>query len=203
MSDWNFSSNSDKKKLEFTKFPEGVTRIRLLSQAPKMAWTHWIMKDKRSIICPGHSCPICQIRKTQKENKQPQTYSVARRLRIYVFNYETNRIEIMEQGVTFFEELLDLKKDLEKEGKILGNAIFKVKRKGTSKETTGYRIDFDSYEPVDLDSEQFSLKDYPVLEEMFQPHTPEQILQIVEGKSWDEVFGRNEEDEEKETIVVE
>ena len=203
MDGWDFNNQGSGKKLEFTAFPEGVTRIRVLSAMPKMAWTHWIMKDKRSIICPGFECPICQTRKQQKENKQPVTYNVSRRLRIYVFNYDTNRVEILEQGITFFEELADLKKELEKEGKVLSGAIFKVKRKGTSKETTSYRIDLDSYEVVDLTSEQYSLESYTKLEEMFEPHKPEQILRIMNGEAWNDVFGKPEDNDGELPFTVE
>jgi len=200
MSGWDFNENKD--KLEFTSFPEGITRIRILSAEPKMAWTHWIMKEKRSIICPGRGCPICQIRKQQKEDKQPQTYSVTRRLRIYVYNYDTERIEILEQGITFFEELADMKKELEKEGKLLSGAIFKVKRKGTGKETTSYRIDLDSYEEVDLSDDKYSLEKFQKLSEMFQPHEPKDILRILDGETWNDVFAKPVEETE-ETFTVE
>lgn len=200
MSGWDF--NESKDKLEFTSFPEGITRIRILSAEPKMAWTHWIMKEKRSIICPGRDCPICQIRKQQKEDKQPQTYSVTRRLRIYVYNYDTERIEILEQGITFFEELADMKKELEKEGKLLSGAIFKVKRKGTGKETTSYRIDLDSYEEVDLSDDKYSLEKFQKLSEMFQPHEPKDILKILDGETWNDVFAKPVEETE-ETFTVE
>lgn len=198
MSGWDFNGGN---KVEFTAFPEGVTRLRVLSTEPKMAWTHWIMKDKRSIICPGKGCPICDVRKSQKENKQPVTYSVARRLRLYVYNYDTDRIEIMEQGITFFEELADLKKELESQGKKLQGAIIKVKRKGSSKETTSYRIDLDVYEEVDLNDATYSLKDLQPINEMFQPHEADKILQIMEGKAWDEVFVKETEDKEEKYTV--
>lgn len=203
MSGWDFNDKGNGKKLEFTAFPEGVTRIRILSPAPKMAWTHWIMKDKRSIICPGFDCPICQTRKKQKENKEPVQYNVSRRLRIYVYNYDTNRVEILEQGITFFEELADLKKELEREGKVLSGAIFKVKRKGTSKETTSYRIDLDSYEVVDLTDAQYSLDSFTKLEEMFEPHKPEDILRIMSGEAWNDVFGKPVDEDSEAPFTVE
>ena len=197
MSGWDFNGNSE--KVEFTAFPEGVTKLRVLSKEPKLAWTHWIMKAKRSIICPGRDCPICQIRKTQKENKQPVTHSVTRRLRIYVFNYDTNRVEVLEQGITFFEELADMKKELEKEGKDFRKAIFKVKRKGTSKETTSYRIDLDSYdESLSLDESAKLIENLQPISQMFQPHEPEKILRILNGEEWNEVFAQPISDEDKQ-----
>ena len=168
-----------------------------------MEWTHWIMREKRSIYCPGHGCPICDIRKKQKENKEPYTYGVARRLRMYVYNYETNRIELLEQGVTFFEELLDLKKEAEKEGKELKDIIFKIKRKGATKENTSYRIDLDEYSPINLEDDMYNVKDLMPLNDMFKPHEPEKILQILDGKSWAEVFISENDEEKKDELTVE
>ena len=53
MSGWDFNSNNNDKKIEFTKFPEGVTKIRLVDPEPHMRWTHWLPKEKRSVNCPG------------------------------------------------------------------------------------------------------------------------------------------------------
>ena len=63
---WDFEINSGGAKAEFTKFPVGVTRIRVIDDEPNVRWTHWIQQHKRSINCPGKDCPICEIRRYQK-----------------------------------------------------------------------------------------------------------------------------------------
>ena len=196
MSGWDLGGNGgeDKKKAEFTKFPVGITRIRILDEIPFTRWTHWLMKFKRSLNCPGKGCPICEIRKQQKANKETQTYAMARRVAINVYNYETKRVEIMEQGVTFFEDLRDLMQDLSDEGKDLRDAIIKVRRRGESKDDTSYRIDVDKFEPLTEEEKEEYQKDIVDLKEFFKPHSTEQVLRIVNGEEWDEVMKQNNEE---------
>lgn len=191
---WNFSTNNG--KAEFTKFPVGITRIRIIDEAPHIRWVHWMPVHKRTVNCPGKDCPICEIRRQQRTNKEPYTYGVSRRFTMNIFNYETGKIEIMEQGITFFEDLRDLKDDLEEENKTLQDAIIKVRRRGTGKDDTSYRLDIDGQAEEDLPTEEIT-----DLIEYFKPHTNEQILRLVNGETWEEVFPINVE-EEKEVIEV-
>ncbi len=197
MSGWDFNSNEGGAKADFTKFAPGIARIRVLDDEPFMRWTHWLNQWKRSINCPGKGCPICEIRKQQKANKEPYTYAVAKRLAMNVMNYETNKVEIMEQGVGFFEDLRDVMNDIVDKGDTLADAIIKVKRRGTTKDDTSYRLDLDSIDKISgieldaLKSKTTDLSDY------FKPNTVEQILRIVQGESWDDVMKQesNQEDE--------
>lgn len=191
---WNFSTNNG--KAEFTKFPVGITRIRIIDETPHIRWVHWMPAHKRTVNCPGKDCPICEIRRQQRTNKEPYTYGVSRRFTMNIFNYETGKIEIMEQGITFFEDLRDLKNDLEEENKTLQDAIIKVRRRGTGKDDTSYRLDIDGQAEEDLPAEEIT-----DLIEYFKPHTSEQILRLVNGETWEEVFPINVE-EEKEVIEV-
>ena len=188
---WDLGSNgnSNKAKAEFTKFPVGITRIRLIDQSPEMRWTHWMNQHKRSVNCPGKGCPICEIRRQQKANKENYTYAMGRRYAINIFNLDTGKVEIMEQGVGFFEDLKDLVEDeIIKKGKKISDAIFKVKRKGTTKDDTSYRIDLDGFEPLDEVKLAEFKEEVTNLKEYFTPNTPEQILRLVSGEKWEDVM---------------
>ncbi|MDD4000180.1 MAG: hypothetical protein PHX62_04715 [Bacilli bacterium] len=204
MTGWDFNTGGN-TKTEFTKFSSGTTtRIRLLDPAPFMRWTHWIPKHQRAINCPGKGCPICEIRKQQKANKEPYTYPVARRFSMNIINRELNRVEILEQGVTFFNDLKDLLEDLIEDGKSdksINDFDLKVRRRGSSKDDTSYRIDFDSEYP--LTKEEQELADNTVLlHEFFKPHTIEQITRIINGEDWNEVMSNNNNDNTEEEISI-
>lgn len=194
---WNFDLNDGEvKKAEFAKFPVGITRIRILDEAPVVRWTHFLNQFKRSINCPGRGCPICEIRKQQKANKETQTYAMGRRLAINIFNLETGKVEICEQGVTFFEELKDVVFDAGNDVANLSDIIIKVRRKGTGKSDTSYRLDVDSIQPMSEEDLNKCNEDKTDFEEYFKPHTNEQILRIVKGESWDDVMMPKDNDED-------
>jgi hypothetical protein len=192
VSSWDLNAgNQGGEKVEFTKFPEGITRIRIIDDAPYQRWTHFIRKFSRSINCPGRGCPICDIRKQQKANKMPYTYDMGKRFAINIINRETGNVEIMEQGKTFFQDIIDLKADLEEQKTNVRGADLKVRRRGTGKDDTSYRIDIDKvYELSDTDKEL--LEKRMNFEEYFKPHTTEQITRIVQGEDWAEVMNSNE-----------
>lgn len=178
---WDFNEGSG-DKANFTKFPVGITRIRILDEEPLMRWTHWMPQFQKSVNCPGKGCPVCEIRKQQKANKEEYTYNMGRRLTMNVYNHDTNRVEIMEQGITFFEDLRDIMTDLTEKGKKLKDAILKVRRRGSTKDDTSYRIDIDSEEPlsveeIDAFDKMVDMKDY------FKPHTPAQILMLLQVRA--------------------
>ncbi len=187
MSGWDFDSNNSggSAKAEFTKFPVGVTRIRVLDEEPKVRWTHWMQQHKRSINCPGKGCPICEVRKQQKANKEPNTYAMGRRFAMNIYNLETGKVEIMEQGLNFFQDLKDLREDADGD---LTQVIIKVRRRGEGKDDTSYRLDIDTKEPLSLDEATKLSAMKTNLDEYFKPHTNEQILRIISGEAWDTVM---------------
>lgn len=187
--DLDAGGSGSNQKAEFTKFPVGATRIRILEEAPYVRWTHWMPKHNRSINCPGVKvCPIDDIIAKQKQNGEKPTYNSARRFAINVWNYETNRAEIMEQGKTFFEDLKMVMSDLKEDNKVLTDVVLRVRRQGTGKEDTKYRIDVQGNAEGNVPVESIiDLKDY------FKPHTPEQITRILNGEDWDEVMKGEEE----------
>lgn len=192
---WNLDNqgSDNKPKAEFTKFPEGITRIRVVDDAPYQRWTHYIQQYKRSINCPGKGCPICEMRRTEKMNKLQNKYPMTKKFSLNVINRETNRIEIMEQGKTFMQDLVDLMNDLHNENRLLRDADIKVRRRGTGKDDTSYRLDIDKIYPMSHADEEL-MKNRITLDEYFKPHTPEQILRILNGEDWNTVMsGENPE----------
>lgn len=200
MSNWDFeSSNNNSNKAEFTKFPVGITRIRVVDEEPMIRWTHWLQQFKRSLNCPGKGCPICEIRKNQKANKEQYTYPMARRLAIQVLNRETGKLEIMEQGSGFFTDLRDIKHDIEFDdkgnptGKKLIDFDIKVRRRGSGKDDTSYRLDIDAEYPLS-EADLKLLNDKKDLDDFFKPNTNEQILRIVQGEKWEDVMSYKDDD---------
>lgn len=184
---WDFDSNSGggntSTKAEFTKFPAGITVIRVVDTAPHVRWTHWQPKAKRSINCPGRGCPVCEIRKAEKANQQPYSHPMARRLSIQVLNRETGKLEICEMGPTWFQELRELMEELRSDGKTLMDVDVKVKRRGTSKDDTSYRLDIGDEYPLS-DADKALVANKLNLTEYFKPHTPEQIIRVLKGEDW-------------------
>jgi hypothetical protein len=192
---WDFDSvggSGGGKKTEFTKFPVGVTRIRIIDPAPHIRWVHWMNQFQRSVNCPGN-CPIDDIRRRQKANNEQYTYNMQKKFSINIINRETGQQEIMEQGVTFFEDIRDLMEDLKDDGRTLLDVDLRVKRRGTGKDDTTYRIDIDEKYPL-TDDDKKMVEAKKDLKEYFKPHTNEQILALLQVKenfkeAWAEITG--------------
>lgn len=202
MSGWDFDKTDD--KVEFTKFPEGVVKIRVVGLSPKTRWTHWMPKNMRSVTCPGNkTCPICAIRQIQKSNGEPYTYAMGRRIAIQIINRNTGKLEIMEQGVNFFEELKDIMGILAGKDKKLIDVDIAVRRRGTGKDGTSYRLDLDEeYEITDKD--KVLMEEMMDLDEFFKEHTPEQILAVLDGADWNEtMYPKDTEEETEEAFELE
>lgn len=205
---WNFEESNGEKK-NFTKFPEGITFITVLDDEPHIRWQHWMKQFNKGINCPGRGCPIDELRRQQKNADEKQTYNAVRRFAINVYNHETKRVEILEQGKTFFEELRDHMEELKADGKKLSDVKLKVKRRGTGKDDTSYRIDVDSdhtgEEVADLQSlETTDLHDY------FKVPTNEQIVALLQvkgatkeefDKAWASIMSPAEEKQEDDEPI--
>lgn len=203
---WDLDAGSG--KVEFTKFSPGVAMIRVLSKVPNARFVHWLNNYQRSVTCPGLKvCPICKVRKAQKDAGEDYTLKMAKSFSLNIYNYDMDRYEIMEQGITFMEDLKLVMQDLKAEGKQLSDAVLKVRRTGTNKDNTKYRIDVHEQKPL-------SEKELEVMEEMkdlpeyFKPHTPEQIQALLDATSptvdgykeiWKSVMEGPKEDEQEES----
>lgn len=183
---WNEveGKSSANEKMTYTKFGTGNTMIRIISNEPHSFWSHWLAKQKTSITCPGKGCPICSLIKAAKENKETPLYNSSQRHAVLIYNYTTKQFEVMIQGKTFFSQLLDLHKEV---GDITTYDI-KVIRKGDGTDTT--------YTLLPQPVKEFSVEGVEVpnvdLEQLFSPPTHEEILQLLEGKTWAEINGVEE-----------
>lgn len=176
-------STTTENKVEFTKFEEGITRIRALNDSPFVRWAHWIPSASRSVTCIGKGCPVCDVIRAAKANKEIPNFSQGKKFSINVLNRTTGKVEVMEQSATFFGELHDIMTD---NGDITEYDI-KVKRKGTDTNTS-YRLDAEEKAQL-TDAEIALAKEHIVnLEEYFSMPTKEQLLDLIAGKPASEVF---------------
>lgn len=191
---WDFESNSGSdNKVEFTKFEEGVTVIRLAEDNPNVRWVHWMNAHRRSATCPGKGCPICDIRNAQKNNNEPITYPVSRRFAIQVLNRNTGKLEIMEQGITFFEDLKEVRSIIQEKGKDIFDVDISVRRRGTGKDNTTYRLDpGEEYKFTEEDIKL--LEGIMDLDAFFVAPTIEQITKVVQGEDWNETMYPDKEE---------
>ena len=187
---WNEVERTNESKQEgkvpYTKFEAGATTIRILDNEPYSFWQHWLPTQNTSVVCMGKGCPMCSVIAEEKANKVVnKKYSSTQRHAIRIWNYKTNQMEIMIQGKNFFSQLLTLHREV---GDITTYDI-KVIRSGEGKET--------AYTILPSAPSEFEIKEgieEVNMEELFKAPEKDVILQLMEGKSYAEIYG-NDEDE--------
>jgi hypothetical protein len=211
--DLNQGTGSNKKN-NFTKFPEGITRIRILDNVPFMRWTHWLPQFSRKITCPGFGCPIDDLIKVSKNNGTTAPYSSSRAFSLNIFNYDTNQREIMEEGVTMFEALKTAIEDAieDNPGTNIGSFIFKVrKRQGASGRAT-WTVTVDSVN-APLSEAEIKAKDERVdLAELFKAPTIDQVHELLNVQAstreeyverYNTIMGYNQQNQQDEGLGLE
>lgn len=208
---WNFEEtlegNGGGAKTNFTQFPEGITRIRILDETPFFRWNHWLPQFSRKITCPGFGCPIDALIKEQKAKKITPTYQSNRSWALNIYNYDTEQVEINEQGIKYMEELREVLEDLTKEGKKLSDVIIKVrKRKGGDGKAT-WRFDIESYEPMG-EAELAGLESKTDFATYFAPPTFDQVQQLLDctmptAEEFNRIMGYGVQTEEDGDIGLE
>ena len=99
-------------KTEFTKLQNGITELRFLDESPFVRWAHWINTAKRNISCLGATCPVCESIKASKSAGARPAYTSNRKFAMHVLNLTTGKVEILEQGKTFFTQLRALHEEI-------------------------------------------------------------------------------------------
>lgn len=175
---------SEEGKLDYAKFEEKKPIvIRILDEAPTSKWRHWLQQANRSVTCCGKECPICESIKKAKDAGLTPAFSSTMKHTIHILNKSTNKVELLEQGKTFFDQLLAFKNNI---GDIRDFDI-KIIRSGTKTSTTYTMIPM----PVSgLTKEEFAMYEANKvdIEELIKPYTIEQTRGFMEGKSIEEIF---------------
>lgn len=187
-------------KTEFTKLENGITELRFLDEEPFVRWAHWLQNCKRNISCIGAECPICDAIKSAKNAGIKSPYNSNRKFAMHVYNFKTQRVEMLEQSKTFFSQLLALHQEM---GNIRG---YNIKVKTQNAGTTDVLHTLLPCPPSELSDEiKECCKDLKPFEEVFKKPTKEQILDLMNGKSPEEVFKTaevKETDEEDEKVGI-
>lgn len=190
-------SGSEGSKRQFLSFPEGITNIRIIDDAPHSRWAHWMPAARRSVTCTGKGCPICEVIRAAKANKVTPPYNSSKKHSMNVINRTTGAVEIIEQGSDFFQELLDIR---EEHGDLKAFDI-KVKRKGVD-QNTSYRLDV-LEEKALTDAEKTLIEENRTnLKEFFAAPTNEQIVQLMNGVDAKTVFSTSNEETEEAVVLV-
>jgi len=192
MSWTDVTNNGNTDKIPYTKFDKGGTKIRILDNEPYSFWNHWLSQQKTSVTCIGKDCPICKIIKQQKDNNLPKTFSSSRRHALRIWNYKTEQMEILIQGQRFFTDLLVLHKEI---GDVTTYDI-KVIRNGDGTETT-YNLLPQQVEPFDAEGKNIIEMD---VADQLQPPTYEEMVMLINGKTWEEINASKKESEDDEDV---
>lgn len=188
---WNLNDNNGGgggNKSSFTRFPEGITRIRVLlaeGEAPFMRWAHWMPQFQRKVTCPGN-CPIDELIRIAKANKQTPTYQNSRNFSLNIWNYDTNKAEILEEGITMIEALqdgieeviADYLEDNPGADVRVSDFVLKVRKKMGSTGKNTWRVTLDTVAPMEEEVEKAFINRVNLVE-YFKKPTNEQIRELL------------------------
>ena len=177
---WNDvqGNENNTEKIPYTKFEAGNTVIRILDEEPYSFWSHWLQKQQTSVTCRGRDCPICNIIAQAKAANEKPPYNSSKRHAIRIWNYNTNQMEVMIQGKTFFSQLLTLHREIGD----LRTYDVKVVRKGNGTDTT--------YTLLPSAPSEFAITEGITevdMKEIFAAPTKEEMIMLAEGKTWKEI----------------
>ena len=187
--------NTSSTKTEFTKLQNGVTELRFLDDEPFVRWAHWLQIAKRNISCIGAGCPVCESIKASKSAGSKPQYSSNRKFAMHVLNLSTGKVEILEQGKNFFAQLHALHEEI---GNIKGYNI-KVKTQNAGSTDVIYTLM--PCAPKELtEEEQALIGELKPFDEIFKKPTREQVIELMSGKSPEDVFGNKTQETDDEKI---
>lgn len=176
-----------REKVPYAKLNPGTTMIRILDNEPYSFWSHWLAHQNTGVTCLGKDCPICAVIAEQRANKDMEKkYNSSQRHALRVWNYATNQMEVLVQGKTFMQQLLTYHKEV---GDITGYDI-KVIRSGNGTDTTYTMI---PQVPAEFKAEGKEIVDVD-FKEYFKPLDREKVIQLMEGKSYGEIFAKSSDD---------
>lgn len=183
-------------KTDFTKLGNGITELRFLDDEPFVRWAHWLNNCKRNISCIGANCPVCESIRASKQAGIKSPYSSNRKFAMHVYNFNTGKSEILEQGKNFFAQLHALHEEI---GDIRN---YNVKVKTQNAGSTDVMHTLIPVAPSELPEDVLeNVKELKPFDEIFKKPTREQIIDLMAGKSPEEVFGNKQETNEDDEQV--
>jgi len=186
--------SSDESKIDYLKFEAGKgkeTVMRVMDEAPVSKWRHWLASANRSVSCCGKGCPVCASMKLAKAAGVKSPYGSTMKHTLHVINKKTGKLELLEQGKTFFDQLLAYKTNIGD----LRDYDIKVIRTGEKKDTTYTMIPMQA---SGLTKEELALYEANKFDiaDLIKAYTPEQTKGFMEGKSAEEIFKSDDAIEE-------
>lgn len=203
---WNMVGNEnggDKKEVNYIKFPEGATVLRVLDKAPVTQWTHWLKPPANGgkgvgVVCIGAKCPICALMAKEKAMnvpKEDRKYSSKKThmINVLVRKDGKNEVALLEQGNGLFGQLKDVMTMMASAGLTpdLTTMDIMVNRTGTGFNNTKYSVMPLMNKISPLTAEELALEKYdlntikPIL-------TAEQIIAVNNGAKLEDVAKENE-----------
>lgn len=209
----DIEDNNNNDDIDFTKFQEGNTTMRVIDEKPYTRWTHWVPQANEgkgaSVTCIGKGCPICELIAQAKANKEKPKYNSRKVHAMRIINRITNKVEVNEQGKLFYQNLNSIRKEI---GDIRCYDI-KVIRKGTGKSDTAYTLlplapsgkfemEDGKYKFIDFDDKDKELVDKDFnFDNFYIKPSAEEILDIISGKPFSEIFKKDKEENEEDIKV--
>ena len=211
--DWsNIGVKEDKEnklqEVKYLKFEEGTTIIRLLDDAPVSYYAHWIPHANKGkgcgVACIGKDCPICKViaqeRKLKVEyNKMSYTKPMKHMINVLVKKVngkDVNEVMLLEAGNGIFGSIKDQMTLLSTMGMSTDLTAIDliVNRTGKGFGDTKYSVMCNPASIKPLTEEEKNLEKYDLFS--VKPElNAEQILQMMDGKSLDEVVNGTTEEE--------
>lgn len=190
--------NTEKKEVNYLKFPEGATTIRVLDEVPYSRWTHWLPAPANGgkgvgIDCIGDGCPVCAkiaMEKARGVDRANMKFSSKKThsINVLVRKPSGDELAILEAGNGIFGNLKDVMVMMGTAGMQpdLRSIDVLVNRTGTGFSNTKYSVMGLMHKVSPLTAEELAIEKYD-LNELKPKLTPEQIVAVMEGAKLDEI----------------
>lgn len=190
--------SESKDKLEFMKFPEGRSVLRIVS-SPFARTGHWIPQAKVSVECIGNGCPICEIRRQAKDAGEDAQYNKRNTWMFWAIDRADGVFKIVDQGKTFMSGIQSMREDLIEDDKNADVTAFdiQIRRKGTDAQNTSYTFTAKEVEPL-TDAEKTTIASLKPLKDIPLRLEANQIVELLAGKELKEIFSEQNSDSSTE-----
>jgi len=200
----NESNNGGTKEKKYLKLGQGTTKIRIIDAAPAVRWTHWVQEANNgrgsSVNCPGSNagCMICAdiAAKRDLPKGQKSKYSSRKMHCMNVYNFETGQVELLDEGVKIFNSI----KMLMVEMGDVRNYNIKIMKQGQGLGNVTYQV-IPDFPPAPLPADIQAIVNNPDnlmdVSQHSKENEPEQIAQLMQGKSWKEIYSEAREQDEQ------